>query len=208
MKKKRKLKKKIIVLIILIIVLILCITGLLLYKTVLKQDKHTNKVINSIPEYGYTLEQDQPKIYKELFEELAKVLKEEPVKEEKYAELISQMVAIDFYNLDNKVSKNDIGGTQFIYEKNRDNFSLEASETVYKYIENNIYKDRRQTLPKVTNSSVMELKEEPYKYKNITDDKSYIIKVKLEYKEDLDYPTEVVIKLLHSGKKLEVYSME
>ena len=39
------------------------------------------------------------------------------------------------------------------------------------------------------------------------DDKAYIVVVNLEYKKDLDYPTEVTIKLLHTGKKLEIYEM-
>lgn len=109
--KKRKLKKKVVILIILIVVLILCITGFILYKTLSKNQVAEAKVIDSIEEYGYVLEDDQPKIYKDLFKELSKVLKEENVNEEEYAKILSQMFSIDFYNLENKVSKNDVGGT-------------------------------------------------------------------------------------------------
>ncbi|MGN0993086.1 MAG: hypothetical protein ACI4PE_04120 [Bacilli bacterium] len=207
MKKRRKLKKKVLVLIILVIVLILGITGIILYKTLSSKTDNSAKVVDEIPEYGYTLEADQPKIYKELFKELSEVLSKEKVDEEKYAELIARMSAIDFYNLENKVSKNDVGATQFIREKNVDNFVLEASETVYKYIEQNIYGDRNQTLPEVVSSKLKSIKQEAYNYKNIKDDKAYTVIVNLEYKKDLDYPTEVTIKLLHSGKKLEIYEM-
>ena len=208
MKKRRKLKKKVVVLIVLIIIALFSITGLILYNTFFSKSDNSVKVVDEIPGYGYTLQDDQPKIYKELFKELAEVLSKDSVDEEKYAKLISQMAVIDFYNLDNKVSKNDVGGVQFIRAKNIDNFVLEASETVYKYIEHDIYGNRNQTLPEVTSSSVKDIKQEAYSYKDIKDDKAYTVTVNIEYKKDLDYPTEVIVKLLHTDKKLEIYEMK
>lgn len=208
MKKKRKIKKKFIVLIVIAVILLIAIIGLIVFKNFSKNTDTSAKVVEEITEYGYYLEDDQPKVYKNLFKELVKVLNEEKVNEEEYAKLISQMAAIDFYNLDNKVSKNDVGAVQFVREKNIDNFVLEASETVYKYVEQNIYGDRKQELPIVTDSEVIDIKQESYKYKNIKDDKAYIIKVGLDYKQDLGYPEEVEIKLLHTDKKLEIYAMK
>ena len=117
MKKRRKLKKKVIVIIIIIAIIILSLSGYFIYKSLNKNTTNTQKVVEQIPEYGYYLEEDQPKIYKDLFKELAEVLKQDKVDEEKYAKLISQMAAIDFYNLENKTSKNDVGATQFIRAK-------------------------------------------------------------------------------------------
>ena len=208
MKKRRKLKKKVVVLIVLIIIALFSITGLILYNTFFSKSDNSVKVVDEIPGYGYTLQDDQPKIYKELFKELAEVLSKDSVDEDEYAKLISQMAVIDFYNLDNKVSKNDVGGVQFIRAKNIDNFVLEASETVYKYIEQDIYGNRNQTLPEVTSSSVKNIKQEAYSYKDIKDDKAYTVIVNIEYKKDLDYPTEVIVKLLHNDKKLEIYEMK
>ena len=208
MKKRRKLKKKVVVLIVLIIIALFSITGLILYNTFFSKSDNSVKVVDEIPGYGYTLQDDQPKIYKELFKELAEVLSKDSVDEDEYAKLISQMAVIDFYNLDNKVSKNDVGGVQFIRSKNIDNFVLEASETVYKYIEQDIYGNRNQTLPEVTSSSVKDIKQEAYSYKDIKDDKAYTVTVNIEYKKDLDYPTEVIVKLLHNDKKLEIYEMK
>lgn len=208
MKKRRKLKKKVVVLIVLIIIALFSITGLILYNTFFSKSDNSVKVVDEIPGYGYTLQDDQPKIYKELFKELAEVLSKDSVDEDEYAKLISQMAVIDFYNLDNKVSKNDVGGVQFIRAKNIDNFVLEASETAYKYIEHDIYENRNQTLPEVTSSSVKDIKQEAYSYKDIKDDKAYTVIVNIEYKKDLDYPTEVIVKLLHNDKKLEIYEMK
>lgn len=209
MKKKRRLKKKVIILIILIIILILLITGGIIYKNLSKNSTgKQNKVIYEIPEYGYVLKDNEPKIYKDLFKKLMNVLKQEKVDYDEYARLISQMAVIDFYNLDNKSSKNDIGGTQFIKSENVDNFILEASETVYKYVEQNLDGKRNQTLPIVKSSEIKDLKNEKYKYKDIKDDDAYDVKVSIEYKEDLGYPKEVEVKLLHTDKKLEIYYMK
>lgn len=207
MKKKRKLKKKAVVVIVLAIIIVALVAGLILYKTFSSKSDNSTKVVDEIPEYGYVLENDQPKVYKNLFKELVEVLNKDTVDEEKYAKLISQMAVIDFYNLENKISKNDVGGVQFVRSKNVDNFVLKASETVYKYIEQNIYGDRKQELPEVTSSEVKEIKQEAYNYKNIKDDKAYVVTVNIGYKKDLDYPNEVTVKLLHTDKKLEIYEM-
>ena len=207
MKKKRKLKKKVVIFIVLIIILVLSVVGFIVYKSFDKEPSHA-KVIDEISEYGYVLEEDQPKVYKDLFKELVTVLSKEEVDEKRYASVISQMFAIDFYNLDNKVSKNDVGGTQFVMEDYVDNFVLKASDTVYKYVEQNIYGDRNQELPIVTSSEVKSLENDKYKYKDIKDDNVYIVTVNLGYKENMDYPEEVIVKLLHNDKKLEIYEMK
>ena len=210
MKKKRKLKKKVVVMLILLVILIIGTVGFLVYKNWPKSENSPVevKVVDKIPEYGYVLSDNAPQVYKDLFKKLVDVLKEQEVDYDEYARIISQMAVIDFYNLDNKSSKNDIGGTQFIKSDNVDNFILEASETVYKYIEQNLDGKRKQKLPVVTSSEVKELKNEKYKYKKIEDDKAYKVKVAIDYKEDLGYPNEVIVKLLHTDKKLEIYYMK
>ena len=208
MKKKRKLKKKVVILLILIPIIIIASIGIVLYKSFDKKETNHQEVVDKIGEYDYTLENDHPKAYKELFKELTKELNKEKPDEKKYAELVAQMFAVDFYNLDNKVSKNDIGGVQFIASNYKNNFAFKASDTVYKYVEQNLYGDRKQTLPEVKSSSVKEIKNGKYKYKNINDENAYVITVSLEYKKDLGYPEEVTVKLYHNDKKLEVYEMK
>lgn len=206
MKQKRKLKKKVVIFLILALAFIIFIGVLILTNG--KKSENKVKVVDEIKEYGYVLENNKPKQYKQLFKELVKVLKADKVNEEEYAKLISQMFAVDFYDLNSKTSKNDIGGITFISEKSRENFALKASDTVYKHIEINVSGDRKQELPEVTNSSVKEIKTEKLDKKNVKDDNAYVVTVNLEYKKDLDYPKEVVVKLLHNDKKLEIYEME
>ncbi len=208
-KKKRKIKKKAIVLIVLIIVLLLLVTGLVIFTKKGKgSELKPTKVENEISEYGYILESNQTKLYKSLFKDLRKVLESEEIDYDEYAKIISQMAAADFYTLNNKSSKNDVGAVQFIKKENQENFILQSSETVYKYIEHNLDGKRKQELPEVVKTEVKDLKNDKYSYKDIKDDKAYVIKVKLEYKKDLDYPEEVEIRLLHTDKKLEIYYMK
>ena len=211
MKKRRKLKKKVVVLIVLIIILFVILTaGIIVYVKAHnpKEAPMETKVVDKIEEYGYVLENNKTDLYKDLFDELVKILNEDPIKEEEYAKIISKMAVSDFYNLDNKTSKNDIGGVQFIREKNRKNFVLQASETVYKYVEQNLDGKRKQTLPIVTKVETTSIKKGKYSYKNIKDDSAYTVVVKLEYKKDLGYPKQVTVKLLHNDKKLEIYYMK
>lgn len=206
--KKRKVKKKVWVFLIGFLVLVLGFV-LVYFLVVNKNDGGTKaKVIDKIEGYGYTLESNKCKRYKELFKELANVLESDNVDEDKYARIISEMFAVDFYDLDSKSSKNDVGGYVFVYEKSRDNFVLKASDTVYKYVEVNFSNDRKQELPSVVNSSVKEVTRGKYSKNKIKDDNTYVVVVNLEYKKDLGYPDEVKVKLLHNGKKLEVYEME
>lgn len=209
MKRKRKVKKKVIVLLVLILLLIALVVGVIMYTNSNKKtDSSSKKVVDEIPEYGYVLDNNKTKLYKNLFKKLAEVLGKDDVDYDEYAKLVSELAVSDFYTLDNKTSKNDIGGVQFIRKDNRENFVLEASETVYKYVEQNLDGKRNQELPIVSKIEVTDTKQEAYKYKDIIDDKAYIIKVKLEYKKDLGYPEEVEVRLLHSDKKLEIYSMK
>lgn len=205
-----KKKKITLIIIILLLVVLLSVGGYFGYKAVSKNKDaiEGTVVVDKIDKYGYTLEEDAPKVYKDLFKELQKVLNKDEVDYEEYAKLVAQMTVVDFYNLDNKVSKNDIGGVQFIYSPYKENFVLEASETVYKYIEHNLYKDRTQQLPVVDSSYVDSIKTEKYQYKKIKDDEAYSVNVKLTYKKDMGYPSNIVVKLLHNDGKLEVYYMK
>ncbi len=212
MKLKKSVKKKVNILIISLVVLILLVIGFLAYKRFFNNNTTPNKVkvVDKIGDYGYELEEDAPKEFKNLFEELRKLLSKDEFDEKEYASLVSRLLVLDFYNLDNKISKNDIGGVQFIRSDQQKNFILEASETVYKYIEHNVYGNRTQELPVVSKVEASEIKETTYKYKNINDEKAYKVTVDVTYKKDLGYPSKVTVVLIHNSdneKKLEVIKM-
>ena len=206
MKVKKSVKRGFLIFLVILFVISLAFLGYYGYEMYMGiRSKPTEvKIIDKIEAYNYYLEEDAPEGYKTMFKELAKVLKEKEIDEKEYASLISSMFVLDFYTLNNKVSKNDIGGVQFIHSKYKDNFILEAGDTVYKYIELNLDGKRKQKLPEVTSVEVIDSETRAYNYEGIKDNSSYIIKLKLSYKEDLGYPSEVTVKLVHTDKKLEI----
>lgn len=213
--KLKKSVKKVLVLILVLFLLILVASLVFVgyQKFVKKNTVGEVEIVDKIEEYGYYLEDDQPELYKDMYEQLRETLNQEQISEKDYASLVAQMIVLDFYHLDNKISKNDIGGTQFVLAKYRDNFILEASETVYKYIEHNVYQNRKQELPKVKNVEVKNVKTNRYSYDKMTDEKAYIVTVNVEYEKDLGYPKEVVVKMIHTKlteekTKLEVFYLK
>ena len=204
MKIKKSVKRTLLIILIVLVVALLIFLGYKIYDNFLGGGSTIQpEVVNTIDGYGYTLENDAPDGYVTLFNELKTLLEQDEVNEEEYAKLVARMLVYDFYNLDNKISKNDVGGTEFILEDYRDNFILEASETVYKYIEHNIYQDREQKLPVVTSTEVTNVRTGQYRYEDYTVDNAYIVTVQVGYEEDLGYPTEVTVKMLHVLKEVK-----
>lgn len=205
---KKGIKKVFKIVIIVVVIALLIGIGYLVYKRFFNDNnKPKTEVVEKIDNYGYVLEDRDTKLFTKLFKELIKVLNEDEVDEEQYARYVAQLLVLDFYNLDNKLSKNDIGGVQFVRTEQQSNFVLEASETVYKYIEHNIYGNRTQKLPKISNVSIKSMETTTYKYKDVNDQLAYKGIVNIEYEESLGYPTEVTVVMIHNDKKLEVIKM-
>ena len=131
---------------------------------------------------------------------LGKVLDKEPIDYEEYAKYLSELFIIDFYTLDNKNDKNDIGGIQFIYDDLKDNFILNASDTVYKYIKN-ITSSKNRQLPVVSKINVSDISENTYKIEN-TEYSSYIVTLDWSYEKDYGYETSTKITLIKKDNKL------
>ncbi len=209
MRLKKGVKRALILIVVLLLVGVLAYGGFRIYSKLNSSDVAKKpEVVNEIKEYGYKLEDNATKLYKSLFEQLKDTLSKEEVNDEDYAKLIAQLMVADFYNIDNKISKSDVGGTDFVLKDYRENFATEATNTVYKYVEHNIYGDRKQELPKVKNVTVKNTRSGSYSYKKITDANAWIITVNIEYEKDLGYPTEVTVKMLHNENKLEVFYMK
>lgn len=204
-KKRRRIKKGIIILFIIILVLALLVVG----KKLLSNNNSSKKVevSDSIEEYGYNLNDNETKYYKELFNKLKNELSESEINEEEYAKLVAQLFVADFFNLDNKENKNDIGGTQFIYTNFQSDFEKLAKESIYKTIENNMYSSRNQKLPVVTDTEIINIENISYEYLDNIDNDAYEVTIEIEYKEDLEYQDECTIIIVHSNNKLEIVKM-
>lgn len=190
------------VLIILLIILLLGAAAFTAYKFWPKA-----KVVK-ISGYSYTLDGSETKLYKSYFKKLQAVLIKEPIDEEEYAKYIAKIFIADFYDLNNKKSNNDIGGTQYILASAKDNMILKAKKTLYKYVESNVNNDRKQELPIVTSVTVNSIKSVVFEYNSIADDKAYEIDVTWTYKKDLGYQKEAIITIVHEDNKLSIASLE
>ena len=197
----------------LIVVLLLIIVGasFFVYFTFFQEKNTTKKqatVENEIKEYGYTLKSNKSKKYKEEFKKLAKILKEDPVDEEQYVKTISKMFILDFYTLNDKVANTDVGGVSFVHSLAIDNFLLKAEDTIYKYVESNMYDNREQDLPTVKDVSIEGIEQTTFTVGDASDDKAYVVKVSWDYEEDNDYQNEATLTFMHEDKKLSLVEME
>lgn len=207
-RKKRKVKYGRLITLLLIICL-LAFLGVMAYDKINVKKVKNKKIKNimTIKEYDYVLKENATSYYKKLFKELNSTLSKEEVDEEKYMTLVCQMFTSDFFNLDNKISKNDVGGVQFVYKDYQTDFEKYAMDSIYKSVENNIYGNRRQNLPIVEEVECSKAKTETFKYGNSSDEKANIVNFDIKYKEDQGYQTEGSLVIIHSDKKLEVASM-
>ena len=161
------------------------------------------KQVDNIDKYGYVLFDNKSKLYHEKFKELKDVLNAETYDDKAYAKIVAEMFAIDFYDLDSKVSNTDIGGLDFIHPAAKENFQKTATDTMYKYVETNVYGARNQELP-IVSEAVATITEAPYAGNTVTDANGYIAEVTLAYSKDLGYPTKVTLSIVHLDNKLYV----
>lgn len=165
------------------------------------------KAISTIKEYDYTLKENATAYYKGLYKELDKVLSKDEVDYDKYLELISKMFVADFFNLDNKVSKNDVGGVEFVYKDYQLDFKKYAMDSIYKTVENNVYGARRQDLPVVSSVEVQKVKDDSYKLGDNVFDTAYVVNFDVTYSKDLGYQDSGSLIVVKNDKKLEIVSM-
>ena len=201
--KKNKIKKGRVLVVILLIGVII---GLFYLKN--RKELQVVSVVSEIDSYNYYLESNSTRIYKKYYKELENELKDNKVDEEKYAQLVAELFSIDYYTLNNKVTNKNIGGVQFIHSNLKDKFISDSSNTVYKYIKNNLYKNRHQQLPEVNSVVVKDLKQIKYNKKDYKDDSAYEVTVSIGYVKNYDYPTSLTITLIHENNKLVIVEIK
>lgn len=209
MKKRKLSKKKIFKFLITLIVIVAIIIGAIsLFSNNGKSTKKVVKVEDEIEKYGYKMDDNETKYYKELFKKLKTTLESDEVDEDEYATLVSQLFIADFLNLDNKTSKNDVGGVQFVYTDFQNDFIKLAKEGIYNGIitESSGVKDQSK-LPVVTNVEVVNLEHISHDYLDTTDDDAIKVDLNITYETDLDYQKTTSLILVHNDIKLEIVEM-
>lgn len=192
-----------------IIIIIVAITLYLGYNLAFNQpqDLSTIKIQNKIKGYNYTLTANKTALYKKYYKELQKVLTKDNVDQDDYAKLVVKLFIADFYDLNSKISKNDIGGTVFVYPSALDNFKLNANDTIYKYIDNKVIGKRTQELPIVKEVKIDNIEPTQIKVDNESQE-GYQVKVHWLYKKDLGYQDKATLEIVKEDKYLYIYKLD
>lgn len=207
MKLKKKVKR---FLIIFLIIIVAAVGGFVFYEMT-NTSKVTIKkatVLNEIKEYGYTLKSNKSKAYKKEFANLATILNSDTVDEEAYLKSITKLFILDFYTLSDKVANTDVGGVDFIHTDAKTNFLEKAEDTIYKYVENNMYGGRRQDLPTVQDVTIKDIQNVSFTLNKETDTNAYQVTVSWTYTEENDYQNKASLTFAHEGKKLSLVEMK
>ncbi len=189
----------------LIVILLFLFIGYQLYNSFYSQiNDNKVKVIDIIEGYQYKLKDNNSKLYISYFKKLDKLLEDENYNEEEYVKLISSMFIIDFFTLQNKNSKNDIGGTDFIHEDIRDNFIEQSRSTFYKYININKVDSNLPIVKEITNINVIN---KHFKYEKINDMNAYSVNIDWIYEAENDYQNSANLTLVHKDNKIYIIEM-
>lgn len=198
------MKKKYKTLLIIIVICIIIIIGLLVIKKMKNEGVKNNvKVVDSIVDFSYTLDERDTSLMKENYKELKKILKEKDINYEEYSQVIAKLFIIDLFTMDNKINKYDVGSLEYVYPETIDNFKLNIEDTIYKSMEDNTYDKRVQELPIVKSIEVIDTKTSTFKI-NEEELDSFIVTLNWEYEKDLGYDKEATITLIKENKKVYV----
>lgn len=205
---KRKINKKLLVISCIVIILLLIISFIFIF--ILKNNNNDNidntvQIKDNMENYDYYLTENATSYYEELYEELKDILNEEEIDDKLYAEVVAKLFVTDVFTLDNKLSSSDIGGLQFVHSKFKDDFINIAKTSLYSSVQSNIYGNREQKLPIVTNVEITNSKASTFTYKKVNYD-SYEINVSIEYKTNLKYPSKYELILIKNDKYWQVVS--
>ncbi len=206
-----KLKKKYKIILIVLLVIIAGALAFLGYKKFFGTPAVKEaKVLNTIKDYDYVLKDNKSKKYQSLFKDLAKILEEKEVDYEKYASKLAEIFIVDFYSLDDKTAKTDVGGVDIVHPTALNNFLENAENTYYKYVESNIYNNRKQSLPEVNTVTIDSVEQTHYTYGDTTDEEAYLVKVNWDYTDEefSEYQKEASLIFVHVDKKLYLVELK
>ena len=164
-------------------------------------------IIDTIESFGYSLNDRDCKAFKDEFNNLKNILKDE-IDYKEYAISLSKLFVIDFYTLDSKINKYDIGGVEFVHPKIKDNFELKAIDTIYKYVEDNSHNKRKQDLPEVKSISIEENDMESTYLIDGKETEAITVSVKWDYIKDYGYDSSGIITFVKDEKKLVIVDFE
>ena len=185
--KKRRLNKKTKFIIALLVVIAIISSCFVFFNNTKKTTKKV-KVVDKIDKFDYTVNEKDTKLFKDTFKELKTILSKDEI--------------------DNKMTKNDVGGVQFVYSSYKSSFIDKARDEFYKYIKNNIYNDRKQDLPIVSSVSVSSVEKidatSEINLNDLKDVEAYEVKMNITYEKDLGYQKTATVIVIKDENKFSV----
>lgn len=201
---ENRMKKKYKLLLLMLIICIILIIGLLVVKNIGKDvPKNNVKVVDSIVDFSYTLDERDTSLMKNTYKNLKKILNNKDINYEDYSKEVAKLFIIDLFTMDNKINKYDVGSLEYVYPDNIDNFKLNVEDTLYKLIQDNTYGKRIQDLPIVSSIEVVDVHEDTFKLSE-EDVSSFVVTLKWNYEKDLGYDKEGTVTLIKSDRKVYV----
>ena len=199
------MKKKYKYPLLLLILVIIIIVGLILFKLFFAKDEVKNnvKVIDSIVDFSYTLDERDTKLMKDTYEELKNILKEREIDYDDYAKVLAKLFVIDLFTMDNKINKYDVACLEYVYPDNLENFKTNVEDTIYKLMEDNTYGKRTEKLSIVNSVEITKEEESTFKIKE-EELPSYVVTLNWTYDKDLGYDKNATITMIRKDKKLYV----
>ncbi|MBE6155621.1 MAG: hypothetical protein E7164_02555 [Firmicutes bacterium] len=200
MSKKRK-KGVLVLITLLLIVIILILISTFWF------GKNEMKIVDEISKYGYTLDERDTQLMKDIFNKLKSELDKKEINFEKYAEYLSELFIIDLYTLDNKVNKYDVGGVEYIHPNHVQNYQLKVGDTLYRYLEDS--SSRKAKMPQVSEIALIDILPTRYTYLE-KEYEAFSVKLRWDYVEDLGYDETGTVIVMNIEGKLYVseYSTE
>lgn len=160
------------------------------------------RVVSKFDDYSYFLDSDLT-LYKKYYRDLKNILTQDNILENEYVICIARLFIIDFYTLSDKITNQDIGGVQFIHSNYQDKFIEAAKLTFYKNLQNNLYGDRNQEVPIVTDIIINDLNNTMYNYEDIVvDNNAYNLKCTVKFENGNEKI--IQLKIVHEGIRLSI----
>lgn len=189
----------------LILLVILGIIGIIVFcKTCSRDDDSQPRVVDSLDAFEYTLEDRDTALMKETYNELKDILDEKEIDMEEYAKSLTKLFIIDLFTMENKQTKYDVGGAEYIYPEAISNYKINVEDTLYKTMEMNNDGKRKQNLPVVKSVDIDEVKKGEYTIGENDKYNSYIINASWDYEKDLGYDKEATITCIEKDNRIYI----
>ena len=166
-----------------------------------------SEVESEIKDFGYKINDNESKYYKDTFKELEELLNQDEHDDSKYCELIAKLFVIDLYSLDTKINKYEVSSVQYFYPERQEMHRNKVIDNFYNMIEDNSYGKRTMELPIVSNTEVLSTEEVTYTIDEV-EYSGVKIDIEISYEKNLGYDKKGSVTLIKKDNKWWVVSFE